>query len=139
MRSYSTLNFIRKPFCSPEARYQKLHCESVILKMKIRLFSNGRHFGQNYRIGTIFFRNVVHDGKCTIPYITFMYIKRPSHALVHKNSVCNTGGRLFQTRVRSFQLSSTSKCATFFPSSAENEYEFYDSYLKKLYILHSWI
>ena len=66
LRSYSTSNFIRpvfflfaeKPFWRPVARYKKLHCESVILKMKIRLFSNGRHFGPHYRIEAIFFQNV---------------------------------------------------------------------------------
>ena len=30
--------FAEKPFWSPVARYRKLHCESVILKMKISLF-----------------------------------------------------------------------------------------------------
>ena len=63
LRSYSTSNFNRyvfflfakKPFWSPVARYKKLHRKSIILKMKIRLFSNGRHFGPGYRIGTIFF------------------------------------------------------------------------------------
>ena len=36
---------------------------------------------------------VVHDPKCTIPYTTFMHIKRPSRALVEKNTMCNTGRR----------------------------------------------
>ena len=29
--------------------------------------------------------------KCTMPYTTLVHIKRPSHALVEKNTVCNTG------------------------------------------------
>ena len=58
---------------------------------------------------------VVHDSKCTIPYTTFIHIKRPSRALVEKNTMCNTGRRAISSEGEMLNTSPSLEIAHFLP------------------------
>ena len=50
-------------------------------------FKKKNYLAKNRYSLSLIHYSVVHDAKDTIPYTTFMHIKRPSHALLEKNTV----------------------------------------------------